>query len=68
MFSNITIINQVRKERGMNTFNLRPHSGEAGAYHHLCTSFLLAENIAHGLNLKKVPVLEYLYYLGQARD
>ena len=49
MFANISVINQVRKERGMNTFNLRPHCGEAGAYHHLCTSFLLSENIAHGL-------------------
>lgn len=65
MYANITMINQVRKERGLNTFNLRPHCGEAGAYHHLCTSFLLAENIAHGLQLKKVPVIEYLYYLGQ---
>ena len=25
----------------------------------------MAENIAHGLNLKKVPVMEYLYYLAQ---
>ncbi len=29
------------------------------------TAFLVAENIAHGLNLKKVPVMEYLYYLAQ---
>jgi len=65
MFANISVINQVRKSRGMNTFNLRPHCGEAGAFHHLCTAFLVAENIAHGLNLKKVPVMEYLYYLAQ---
>ena len=52
-FNPFSFLNEflVRKERGMNTFNLRPHCGEAGAYHHLCTSFLLAENIAHGLQL-----------------
>lgn len=66
MFCNISIINQVRQERGMNTFVLRPHCGEAGALHHLCSAFLLSENIAHGLQLKKVPVLEYIYYLAQA--
>ena len=51
----------------MNTFVLRPHCGEAGALHHLCTAFLLSENIAHGLQLKKVPVLEYIYYLAQGK-
>lgn len=40
--------------RGMNTFTLRPHCGEAGPAHHLVTAFLLAQNISHGLLLRKV--------------
>ena len=33
--------------------------------YHTATSFLLAENINHGINLRKSPVMEYLYYLTQ---
>ncbi|MPC91785.1 AMP deaminase 2 [Portunus trituberculatus] len=49
----------------MNTFVLRPHCGEAGSIQHLVTGFLLAENISHGLLLRKAPVLQFLYYLAQ---
>lgn len=49
----------------MNTFVLRPHCGEAGSVQHLIGGFLLSENISHGLLLRKSPVLQYLYYLGQ---
>ena len=42
------------RERGFNTFVLRPHCGEAGPVHHLLTGFMLAENISHGLLLRKV--------------
>ena len=38
----------------MNTFLFRPHCGEAGALTHLMTAFMTADNISHGLNLKKV--------------
>lgn len=38
----------------MNTFLFRPHCGEAGAITHLLASFMTADNISHGLNLKKV--------------
>ena len=38
----------------MNIFNLRPHCGEAGPAHHLVTAYLLADNISHGLLLRKV--------------
>nr|XP_046221411.1 AMP deaminase 1-like isoform X1 [Oncorhynchus gorbuscha] len=65
MYANITIINQLRKARGMNTFQFRPHCGEAGAVTHLLASFMTADNISHGLNLKKSPVLQYLYFLAQ---
>ncbi|VVD04347.1 unnamed protein product [Leptidea sinapis] len=50
---------------GLNTFVLRPHCGEAGPVQHLVCGFMLAENISHGLLLRKVPVLQYLYYLAQ---
>lgn len=53
------------RERGLNTFVLRPHCGEAGPVQHLVCGFLMAENISHGLLLRKVPVLQYLYYLAQ---
>ncbi|CAB3248655.1 unnamed protein product [Arctia plantaginis] len=65
MYANMTVLNHFRKEQGMNTFVLRPHCGEAGAVQHLVCGFLLAENISHGLLLRKVPVLQYLYYLAQ---
>ena len=29
------------------------------------SSFLLSENIAHGINLRKSPSLQYLYYIAQ---
>ncbi|RMX39784.1 hypothetical protein pdam_00007132 [Pocillopora damicornis] len=65
MYSNIVVLNHLRKERGFNTFVLRPHCGEAGPAHHLVSAFMLAENISHGLLLRKVPALQYLYYLAQ---
>lgn len=49
----------------MTTFVLRPHCGEAGPVQHLVCGFLMSENISHGLLLRKVPVLQYLYYLAQ---
>lgn len=52
-------------ERGLNTFVLRPHCGEAGPVQHLVCGYMLSENISHGLLLRKVPVLQYLYYLAQ---
>jgi len=60
-----SVYNLLSRERGFNTFNLRPHCGEAGPVHHLVTAFMLAENISHGLQLRKIPALQYLYYLAQ---
>lgn len=65
MYANIMVLNNLRKERGMSTFLFRPHCGEAGSITHLVSAFLTADNISHGLNLKKSPVLQYLYYLAQ---
>ncbi len=65
MYANMVTLNHFRRDRGFNTFVLRPHCGEAGNIQHLIGGFLLAENISHGLLLRKVPVLQYLYYLAQ---
>ncbi|KAF6777243.1 hypothetical protein AHF37_03655 [Paragonimus kellicotti] len=65
MYANLSQLNRFRNYRGLNTFSLRPHCGEAGNPNHLITCFLLAESINHGLLLRKAPVLQYLYYLAQ---
>ncbi|EDV47145.1 uncharacterized protein Dere_GG19481, isoform A [Drosophila erecta] len=65
MYANMTVLNKFRQSRNMNTFVLRPHCGEAGPVQHLVCGYLMAENISHGLLLRKVPVLQYLYYLTQ---
>ncbi|KAM9369444.1 AMP deaminase 1 [Phaethornis superciliosus] len=65
MYANILVLNNLRRQRGMNTFLFRPHCGEAGAITHLLTAFMTADNISHGLNLKQSPVLQYLYFLAQ---
>lgn len=65
IYANMTILNQLRLERGMNKFVLRPHCGEAGNVQHLIGGYLLGQNISHGLLLRKVPVMQYLYYLAQ---
>ncbi|VDM98374.1 unnamed protein product [Thelazia callipaeda] len=65
MYANLVALNALRRERGLNTFSLRPHCGEAGHVNHLVTGYLTSESIAHGLLLRKVPVLQYLFYLSQ---
>lgn len=65
MFANLTVLNNFRISRDLPPLVLRPHCGEAGAIHHLITGFMLAQNISHGLLLRKTPVLQYLYYLSQ---
>ena len=65
MFSNITVLNNLRESRGLNTFNFRPHCGEAGPVQHLVSAFIMCDSISHGLQLRKVPVLQYLFYLCQ---
>uniref|UniRef100_A0A8D8X5P7 AMP deaminase n=1 Tax=Cacopsylla melanoneura TaxID=428564 RepID=A0A8D8X5P7_9HEMI len=64
-YANLVVLNHFRRDRNMNTFVLRPHCGEAGPIQHLVCGFMMAENISHGLLLRKAPVLQYLYYLAQ---
>lgn len=65
IYSNLAVLNRLRELKGMNTLTYRPHAGEAGDIEHLATSFLLANGINHGLNLKRSPVLQYLFFLTQ---
>ncbi|KAI9116211.1 hypothetical protein K1719_013141 [Acacia pycnantha] len=64
-YANLYTLNKLRESKGMTTIKLRPHCGEAGDIDHLAAAFLTAHNIAHGINLRKSPVLQYLYYLAQ---
>nr|GAT59488.1 predicted protein [Mycena chlorophos] len=65
MFANMASLNRWRQERGFNTFVLRPHAGEAGDTDHLTSAFLTSHSISHGILLRKVPALQYLFYLKQ---
>lgn len=49
----------------LDTFVFRPHCGEAGDTDHLTSAFLTAHSISHGILLRKVPALQYLFYLKQ---
>lgn len=64
-YANLHTLNKLRESKGMTTIKFRPHAGEAGDIDHLAATFLTAHNIAHGINLRKSPVLQYLYYLAQ---
>ncbi|CAF3742780.1 unnamed protein product [Rotaria sp. Silwood1] len=65
MYANILTLNQLRRSRGLNTYQFRPHCGEAGDVSHLSAAYILAENISHGLVLRQSSVLQYLYFLCQ---
>ena len=65
MYANIVILNKLRAERGLTNFQFRPHCGEAGDPDHLLSTYLVADQINHGILLNKLPALHYLYYLSQ---
>ncbi|KAH7030807.1 uncharacterized protein B0I36DRAFT_114310 [Microdochium trichocladiopsis] len=65
LFANMTSLNFWRRQRGFNTFVLRPHCGEAGDSEHLAVALLCCHSISHGLLLRKVPLLQYIFYLEQ---
>ncbi|KAI7868505.1 hypothetical protein BDF14DRAFT_1794016 [Spinellus fusiger] len=64
-YANMTSLNEWRLQRGFNTFVFRPHCGEAGNTENLAASFLTSIGISHGILLRKVPALQYLFYLAQ---
>ncbi|KAK6361796.1 AMP deaminase, variant 2 [Orbilia blumenaviensis] len=65
LFANLASLNMWRKQRGFNTFVLRPHCGEAGDTDHLAAAVLVCHSISHGILLRKVPLLQYIFYLDQ---
>ncbi|RMD39919.1 hypothetical protein DV735_g5207, partial [Chaetothyriales sp. CBS 134920] len=65
LYANIASVNAFRKQRDFNTFVLRPHCGEAGDTDHLAAAALCCHSISHGITLRKVPMLQYLFYLDQ---
>ncbi|KAL1873827.1 hypothetical protein VTK73DRAFT_711 [Phialemonium thermophilum] len=65
LFANMVSLNHWRRRRGFNTFVLRPHCGEAGDSEHLAVAVLCCHSISHGLLLRKVPLLQYVFYLEQ---
>lgn len=64
-YANLYTLNKLRESKRMTTIRFRPHCGEAGDIDHLAAGFLLCHNISHGINLRKSPILQYLYYLAQ---
>ncbi|KAG7664657.1 AMD1 [[Candida] subhashii] len=65
LYANITTLNNLRLKHKFNTFVLRPHCGEAGDPEHLISAFLTSYGISHGILLRKLPYIQYLYYLDQ---
>jgi AMP deaminase len=65
VYANLASLNNWRAERGFNLIKNIPHAGEAGGTDHLAVAFLTAQRISHGIVLRKVPALQYLYYLAQ---
>ncbi|AOA60911.1 AMP deaminase [Komagataella phaffii CBS 7435] len=65
LYANTACLNHWRNKRGFSTFVLRPHCGEAGDPEHLISTFLTSEGISHGIMLRKVPFVQYLFYLTQ---
>ena len=63
LFANMASLNAWRKQRGFNTFLLRPHCGEAGETDHVAAAVLCCHSISHGILLRKVPLLQYIFYL-----
>ena len=65
LFANIVSLNTWRRQRDFTTFLLRPHCGEAGDHDHLAAAVICCHSISHGLLLRKVPILQYIFYLEQ---
>ncbi|UKZ80023.1 AMP deaminase [Trichoderma virens FT-333] len=65
LFANMASLNSWRKKRGFNTLILRPHCAEAGDPEHIAVATLCCHSISHGVLLRKVPLLQYVFYLEQ---
>ena len=65
LYANLRSLNRLRRARQLSTFEFRPHCGEAGDVDHLVAAFLLTTKINHGIQLRRSPPLQYLYYLAR---
>ena len=65
LYANLRSLNGLRRARALSTFEFRPHCGEAGDVDHLVAAFLLTTKINHGVQLRRSPALQYLYYLAR---
>ena len=65
LWANIRTLNEFRAYRGFPPLTLRPHCGESGADDHLLYTYLCADAINHGVNLRNDPSAQYLYYVSQ---
>jgi hypothetical protein len=59
-----SVINVALSPRKDSLFDLRT-GGEAGDVDHLTAAFLLTKKINHGIQLRRSPPLQYLYYLAR---
>ncbi|KAF8264766.1 hypothetical protein EI94DRAFT_1591743 [Lactarius quietus] len=63
MFANMASLNKWRRARGFsNSIFPRRWRGDTD---HLTSAFLTSHSISHGILLRKVPALQYLFYLKQ---
>ena len=63
LYVNLRSLNRLRQARQFSTFEFRPHCGEAGDVAHLAAAFLTTRKINHGIQLRRSPGLQYLFYL-----
>ncbi|WCJ27438.1 AMP deaminase [Euphorbia peplus] len=64
-YANLYTLNKLHELEDMTTIKFRPYSGETSDIDRLAATFLTAQNIAHGINLRKSPVVQYLYFLAE---
>ncbi|ELP90521.1 AMP deaminase, putative [Entamoeba invadens IP1] len=63
--SNLFVLNNLRRSLKMNTFDFKPHCGEAGDPMHNAAAFLTADSISHGNTLDNQNTLQYLFILAR---
>eukprot|EP00997_Jenningsia_sp_PLL12_P003050 NODE_154_length_2354_cov_70.266377_g134_i0.p1 GENE.NODE_154_length_2354_cov_70.266377_g134_i0~~NODE_154_length_2354_cov_70.266377_g134_i0.p1 ORF type:complete len:476 (-),score=189.58 NODE_154_length_2354_cov_70.266377_g134_i0:234-1661(-) len=63
--ANINTLNLFRLHHGRSFFHFRPHCGESGSVNHMLAGMMVSHGIAHGINMRHNPAIEYLYYLTQ---
>ena len=66
-FANLRVLNALRRSKGLNTFQLRPHCGESGDRLHLASAYMLATGINHGIQLNNVRSCCHVAFHGRSR-